>query len=447
MGIRFRIFVITFFSIGLGILIAYIYSLNSTTSLLAVISLIFLAAIASIYFANFALKSINELEAAISKIAGGKTKRKYIKAIPVDNSEFRGVAKNISQISENLKKQINLIAKQRDQFGSVLDDLGEGVIVANGNGDIKYENEQFAQILNLDEVNGKNIQDLNIKSLNYLFRRSKKKKRDDIEFEIELEDKSTRLVLATINQSKNTKEFIIVAHDVTQLRRFDSMRRDFISNLSHELRTPVSVIRANSETLIDGALEDKKQAKIFAKAILHNSERLSDMVSSLLDLTRIEYGELKLNFQNINLNEFIENFILSISNLAKKKNINIQYKPTHIGDINADPQAIERILNNLVDNAIKYSNEDSEIIISSSNDSGDHIKVMVEDNGPGISDEDQSYIFGRFYRTASARATDNQGSGLGLAIVKHLVNSLNGEVGIDSVPGKGSVFWFTVPKL
>ena len=447
MGIRFRIFIITFFSIGLGILIAYIYSLNSTTSLLAVISLIFLAAIASIYFANFALKSINELEAAISKIAGGKTKRKYIKAIPVDNSEFRGVAKNISQISENLKKQINLIAKQRDQFGSVLDDLGEGVIVANGNGDIKYENEQFAQILNLDEVNGKNIQDLNIKSLNYLFRRSKKKKRDDIEFEIELEDKSTRLVLATINQSKNTKEFIIVAHDVTQLRRFDSMRRDFISNLSHELRTPVSVIRANSETLIDGALEDKKQAKIFAKAILHNSERLSDMVSSLLDLTRIEYGELKLNFQNINLNEFIENFILSISNLAKKKNINIQYKPTHIGDINADPQAIERILNNLVDNAIKYSNEDSEIIISSSNDSGDHIKVMVEDNGPGISDEDQSYIFGRFYRTALARATDNQGSGLGLAIVKHLVNSLNGEVGIDSVPGKGSVFWFTVPKL
>tara|TARA_B100000530_G_C15933005_1_gene477738 strand:- start:2061 stop:3404 length:1344 start_codon:yes stop_codon:yes gene_type:complete len=447
MGIRFRIFVITFFSIGLGILIAYIYSLNSTISLLAVISLFFLAAIASIYFANFALKSINELEAAISKIAGGKTKRKYIKAIPVDNTEFRGVAKNISQISENLKKQINLIAKQRDQFGSVLDDLGEGVIVANENGDIKYENEQFGQILNLDEVNGKNIQDLNIKSLDYLFRRSKKKKRDDIEFEIELEDKSTRLVLATINQSKNTKEFIIVAHDVTQLRRFDSMRRDFISNLSHELRTPVSVIRANSETLIDGALEDKKQAKIFAKAILHNSERLSDMVSSLLDLTRIEYGELKLNFQNINLNEFIENFILSISNLSKKKNINIHYKPTHIGDINADPQAIERILNNLVDNAIKYSKEDSEVIISSSNDSGDYIKVMVEDNGPGISDEDQSYIFGRFYRTASARATDNQGSGLGLAIVKHLVNSLNGEVGIDSVPGKGSVFWFTVPKF
>ena len=433
---------------GLGVLFSYIISSNSNISLLLIALFLFIAATtASAFFANFTYKNIRELETATSKIAGGKTKKRYINALPVDSIEFGGVARSISQISENLKNKINLIAKQRDQFGSVLDDLGEGIIVADINGDITFENEQFSQIMNLNEVNGMNIEDLKIKSLDNLFRRSKKKKRADIEFEIELNASSTRWVLATMNQSKTTNEFIMVVHDITQLRRFDSMRRDFISNLSHELRTPVSVIRANSETLIDGALEDKKQAKVFAKAILHNSERLSDMVSSLLDLTRIEYGELKLNFQNINLNEFIENFILSISNLSKKKNINIQYKPTHIGDINADPQAIERILNNLVDNAIKYSKEDSKILISTSNDSDDHIRVMVEDNGPGISDEDQDYIFGRFYRTASARATDNQGSGLGLAIVKHLVNSLNGEVGIDSVPGKGSVFWFTIPKF
>ena len=224
------------------------------------------------------------------------------------------------------------------------------------------------------------------------------------------------------------------------------MRRDFISNLSHELRTPVSVIRANSETLIDSALEDKKQAKVFAKAILHNSERLSDMVSSLLDLTRIEYGELKLNFKKIDLNEFINNFIISISSLAKKKDINIKFQSNHKGDIYADPQAIERIMNNLIDNAIKYSEKGSEILVITKNDSDSFIKVMIEDSGSGISDEDQDFIFSRFYRTASARATDNQGSGLGLAIVKHLVNSLNGEVGIDSVPEKGSVFWFTVPK-
>ena len=104
-------------------------------------------------------------------------------------------------------------------------------------------------------------------------------------------------------------------------------------------------------------------------------------------------------------------------------------------------------MNNLVDNAIKYSDIGSEVNIITSSDSDNYIKVMVQDNGSGISDEDQDFIFSRFYRTASARATDNQGSGLGLAIVKHLVNSLNGEVGIDSIPGKGSVFWFTVPRV
>ena len=111
-------------------------------------------------------------------------------------------------------------------------------------------------ILNKNELIGKKITDLNIKSLNYLLKRAKKKKRADIEFEIELNDRSTRWVLATMNQSKTTKEFILVVHDITQLRRFSSMRRDFISNVSHELRTPVSVIRANSETLVDGALDD-----------------------------------------------------------------------------------------------------------------------------------------------------------------------------------------------
>ncbi len=237
-----------------------------------------------------------------------------------------------------------------------------------------------------------------------------------------------------------------MVHDITQLRSLDSMRRDFISNLSHELRTPVSVIRANSETLIDGAIEDKIQARIFAKAILHNAERLSDMVSSLLDLSRIEYGELKLNFEEINLDLFIQNYIQSIANLSKKKGINIIYKPKHKGTVNADLQAIERIMNNLIDNAIKYSENGSDITILTSNESDNYIKVMVKDTGEGISDEDKNHIFSRFYRTASARATDNQGSGLGLAIVKHLVNNLNGEVGIESKPQEGSIFWFTLPK-
>ena len=431
---------------GIGILFSNIISSNSDISLLVVtLSLFIVATIASLLFINFSYQNISNLEALASKIADGRTKKRYIKALKEDSGEFGNVALSISKISENLKDKINQIAKQRDQFGSVLDDLGEGIVVTNQDGDITFENDQFSQILNLKNVSGQNIKDLGIKSLGYLFRRSKKRKRADIEFEIELNDNSNRWVLATINQSKTTKEYILVVHDITQLRSLDSMRRDFISNLSHELRTPVSVIRANSETLIDSALDDKKQAKIFAKAILHNAERLTDMVSSLLDLSRIEYGELKLNFEQLDLDLFFKRYIESISTLSKKKNINILFNPQHQGTINADFQAFERIMNNLVDNAIKYSEKDSQIIISTCNESDEYIKIMVEDSGEGISSEDKDHIFSRFYRTASARATDNQGSGLGLAIVKHLVNSLNGEVGVQNSESKGSIFWFTVP--
>jgi len=446
MGYRLRTFLIVFISIGIGILFSNIISSNQEISLLLVVlSLFIVATIASLIFINFSYKNISNLEALASKIAQGRTKKRYIKALKEDSGEFGDVASSISKISENLKDTINQIAKQRDQFGSVLDDLGEGIVVTNQNGDITFENDQFSQILNLKNVSGSNIKDLGIKSLGYLFRRSKKRKRADIEFEIELNDNSNRWVMATINQSKTTKEYILVVHDITQLRSLDSMRRDFISNLSHELRTPVSVIRANSETLLDSALDDKKQAKIFAKAILHNAERLTDMVSSLLDLSRIEYGELKLNFEELELDRFFNKFILSISTLSKKKNINILYKPQHQGSVIVDYQAFERIMNNLVDNAIKYSDADSEIVISTLNETDEYIKVMVEDSGEGISSEDKDHIFSRFYRTASARATDNQGSGLGLAIVKHLVNSLNGEVGVQNSKSKGSIFWFTVP--
>jgi len=223
------------------------------------------------------------------------------------------------------------------------------------------------------------------------------------------------------------------------------MRRDFISNLSHELRTPVSVIMANSETLLNGALDNKKDAKIFAKAILHNSERLSSMVSDLIDLSRIEYGDLKLNIKGIDFNDFMESFLVSMKSVAKKRDIELKYNPDHQGLLSADTQALERIMNNLLDNAYKYSDEGTLVEVSTK-DQGKMIKVMVADSGVGVSDEDQEHIFDRFYRTASARASDNKGSGLGLAIVKNLINSLNGEVGITPKKTSGSIFWFTIPK-
>ena len=401
--------------------------------------------IASGVSANYLYSNIQELANVASNISKGKTISDDINALPTQrDDEFGTVARSISQLSEDLKNQIKIIAKQRDQFGLVLDDLGEGIIVTNKKGKVVFTNEQASVILNTENLFDKNIKEFDVPALNYLFKRVKNKKRADIEFEIEINRRTTKWVLGSMNQSKTTGQFILVLHDITQLRQLNSMRRDFISNLSHELRTPVSVIRANSETLLDGALEDKQEAKIFSKAILHNAERLTSMVSDLIDLSRIDYGDLKLNIVEVNLDNFIKSFIDSMKSVMKKKDIYIEYQPRHKKNIMADVQALERVMNNLIDNAFKYSPKGSVIEISTITNNN-HIKINVADQGSGISEIDQEYIFDRFYRTASARASENKGSGLGLAIVKNLINSLNGEVGVSNRPEGGSIFWFTLP--
>jgi len=424
-----------------------IQSLDLSILLVAMVALL-VATIASGVAANYTYTSIAELANAASNLAGGSLKKSAIKALPTERvDEFGNVARSISQISEDLKSQISLLAKQRDQFGLVLDDLGEGIMVANKKGEITYCNEQFLLILSKNDVIGQEIKDLEIKSIQSLYKKTKRTKSADIEFEIANQDRSTKWILASMNQSKTTKEFILVIHDITQLRQLSSMRRDFISNVSHELRTPVSVIRANSETLLQGALDDKKQAKVFSKAILHNSERLTEMVSDLLDLSRIEHGELKLIIEETDLKLSIDEVIDSLSHLGKKKNISIICNcPNKSQYVLADKKALERILTNLVDNAFKYSEENSVIEIATKTKQKDeNIIVTVTDSGKGISDEDKLLIFDRFFRTAEARASEKKGSGLGLAIVKNLVNSLNGDVGVKNAPKKGSQFWFSLP--
>ncbi|EKO36971.1 GHKL domain protein [SAR86 cluster bacterium SAR86E] len=421
-----------------------ITSLGNSISLIVVVGLI-VAILASILAGDYIRSSFVELERAASEISAGSYKKKNFASLPTKRSdEIGSMARNISTISLNLKDQISLIAKQRDQFGLVLDGLGEGIMVLKEDGEITYRNDQILQIFDLDEILNKSIHDLNIQPLSHMFKKALKKGKYDSEFEIDTEEDSTRWILAHMNKAKATKELILVVHETTQLREMDSMRRDFVSNLSHELRTPVSVIKANSETLLDGALENPKDAKTFSKAILHNADRLSEMVTSLIDLSRIEYGDLKFVIESLVLNQIIETVISSYSTMAKRKNIQLLFNRQTDIEVTGDSKAIERVLNNLIDNAFKYSPEDSVIEVQARKQ-GDFVKVSVMDAGIGVPDEEKRFVFQRFYRTAKARANEKQGSGLGLAIVRNLVNNLKGEVGVESRRDGGSEFWFTVP--
>ena len=419
-------------------------SLENSMTLIIVVALI-VAILASVIAGNYIRESLMDLERAASDISDGSYKKKDLESLPVKRrDEIGSMARNISTISTNLKNQISLIAKQRDQFGSVLDGLGEGIMVCDQNGLITFRNDQIMQILGLDEIINKSINDIDIPALSRMYKKAQKKGKFDSEFELETGEDDTRWILAHMNKAKSTQELILVVHETTQLRQMDSMRRDFISNLSHELRTPVSVIKANSETLLDGALENKKDAKIFSKAILHNADRLSEMVTSLIDLSRIEYGELKFVIEKIVLNQIVESVVLAFKNKAKRKNIQVVFERQSDVTVNSDAKAIERVLNNLLDNAFKYSPENS-IIQISLRKQGEAIRLAVIDQGEGVAEEDQDLVFKRFFRTASARANTQQGSGLGLAIVKNLVYNLQGDVGVESRPEGGSEFWFTIP--
>ena len=419
-------------------------TLDNSITLIVVVSLI-VAIIASLLAGDYTRESLVELEEVVSKISTGTYKKKNIKALPIQRKdEIGSMARNISSISLDLKNQISLIAKQRDQFGAVLDDLGEGIMVISNEGIITFCNDQILEIFELEDVIGKRVVDLGILPLKNLFKQASERGKYDVEFELETQADDTRWILAHMNKSKTTKELILVVHETTHLRQMDSMRRDFISNLSHELRTPVSVIKANSETLLDGALSNQKDAKTFSKAILHNADRLSEMVTSLIDLSRIEYGELKFVIETVFLNEIIEIVTSSFKNISKRKNIELRYAPQAELSVQGDAKAIERILNNLIDNAFKYSPENSLIEIKVQKQS-EFIRISVLDSGEGISLEDQQLVFRRFYRTAKARANTKQGSGLGLAIVRNLVSNLQGEVGVETRKEGGSEFWFTIP--
>ncbi len=423
-----------------------ISSLNISIFLIGAVAFV-VSFIASALIFNYTYRSLSELEDAISSLSVNPLKNNDIEASQNEKTgEFDNVARSISQISEVLKSQVKLIAKQRNQFGSVLDDLGEGVIVFNHLSHITYNNDKALQILNLkNDINNLTIESLAIKPITNLYEIASKKKKANKEFEIDMGNGSTRWVLGSINQSNSANQYILVVHDITQLRKLDSMRRDFVSNVSHELRTPVSVIRANSETLLSGALDNKEDAEVFSKAILHNAERLTEMVSDLIDLSRIEYGEVKLNFEPVNINRSILGALDSIKGLASKKEISLIFEEYEDMFVWVDTNAIERILINLLDNAIKYSPQKSSVKVNVIN--GDkHLEVNVIDSGKGIDDTDKKRIFGRFYRTAQARASDKTGSGLGLAIVKNLAHSLNGDVGVRNSDSGGCNFWFTIPK-
>nr|WP_276603245.1 ATP-binding protein [Nannocystis pusilla] len=233
-------------------------------------------------------------------------------------------------------------------------------------------------------------------------------------------------------------------HDVTEIRRLERVRRDFVANVSHELRTPVSIIRANAETLLDGAIEKPEVARRFLDAQLRSADRLAALVADLLEISRIEAGTYEISPDEIELEPIVAHTIDEVERLAQEKHIEITSDVPEDMTVWADEQALEQVLLNLIDNAVKYTPTGGKIVVRAKK-RDDMVRIEVEDNGPGIEARHRARVFERFYRVDKGRSREVGGTGLGLAIVKHLAEAMEGQVGVEPAEPQGSLFWLTLP--
>jgi len=239
---------------------------------------------------------------------------------------------------------------------------------------------------------------------------------------------------------------VLVFHNVTDLRRLENIRREFVSNVSHELKTPLTAIQAYAETLLDGALEDPEHRVRFVERIGEQANRLDALIQDLLRLARIESGENVFDVRSVAIKPVVEACIEEHSAVAQSKAQRLSAEAS-TAELNvlADEEGLHTILSNLIDNAVKYTQEAGTIAVRWRAENGAAV-IEVEDNGPGIPAEHQPRIFERFYRVDRARSRDVGGTGLGLSIVKHLVQEFGGGIEIRSQPGQGTTFAVRLPR-
>jgi two-component system phosphate regulon sensor histidine kinase PhoR len=241
----------------------------------------------------------------------------------------------------------------------------------------------------------------------------------------------------------------VVVHDTTDLRTVERLRQDFVANVSHELKTPLSVIKSSVEALADGAAEEPDARVMFLTQVTREADRLEELIQDLLSLARIESGNMGLEPQTIVLDRAITDCVERHQARAEVKTLTMVERPPADAPADvaawADPDALRQVMDNLVDNAIKYTPNGGRITVRWGA-TADMVNFEVADTGVGISEADLPRVFERFYRVDKARSRDVGGTGLGLAIVKHLVQVMKGQVKVTSKVGKGTTFRVTLPR-
>lgn len=384
----------------------------------------------------------------LAHIVGRMEKRDFTqRAKSSAEDEFLAIAEAIDGLAATMSRTLGELEAERDLLGTVLQGMQEGVLLVGEDGRIAVVNPALRDMLLLgaDCVGKYPLEVLRNADLKRLLDQARNQG-TPVTGEVELSGiKPRRLRVRAAPLAVETGGILTVFVDMTEVRRLETIRRDFVANVSHELRTPVTAIRSASETIRGAASRDPAAAMRFLDIIERNAERLQHLVEDLLDLSRIESKEFRLNLEKVELDSFIPYVLSLLRERAEKKRIPLHaHIAPDVPPVFVDRRGLEQVLSNLVDNAVKYCPAGAEVRVRANLTEGG-VRIAVEDTGPGIEEKHLARIFERFYRIDAGRSRDVGGTGLGLSIVKHLVEAFGSSVGVDSAPGKGCTFYFSLP--
>jgi two-component system, OmpR family, phosphate regulon sensor histidine kinase PhoR len=365
------------------------------------------------------------------------------------HDELSGLGRALDRLAGSLATTLGELRAERDLQRRILEAMHEGVVVIDRDGRIVLVNPALRStlLLGADSIGKLLIETVRHAELDTLVERAREAP-DDPPVEIELPGlKPRRLLVQAAPLSGDDQGLLLVFVDVTELRRLESLRRDFVANASHELRTPIAAVRSATETLQTGALEDPIAANRFLDIIERNCQRLQSLVEDMLELSKLESNEFRLKRERVDLQRVVPLVLALFRERAEKKGVRLGAElAASLPAVEGDPRAVEHVLSNLVDNAVKYCPSGTRIMVSAVGDEG-RVRLVVADNGPGIAPEHLPRVFERFYRVDAGRSRDLGGTGLGLSIVKHMVEAMRGKVSVESAVGKGSTFVVSLQRM
>ncbi|MEK7742567.1 MAG: ATP-binding protein [Nitrospirota bacterium] len=406
-------------------------------------------------------RTIEEIAAFLREVTAGNFKtRLFLK----EKGEIGELAKNINTMAHEFKIRLERSNENRHRMEELLKNMHDGFMLLDAKGKVLICNPTAKKVFGVErDIEGRPLLEV-IRNVGLTdIMKKVTDKEESVVQEIEIEYPKELYLMATAApfyyppQSENVSGVMLSFHDITRLRQLEDMRKDFVANVSHEIKTPITAIKGFAETLIAGAIDDRENALRFLQTIKNHSERLNSLVEDLLTLSRIELGDIKIEKAAVSLDDVIDTVFTTLRNKAEINGIYLRKEiPENLGEIKADRNRLVQILLNLVDNGIKFTDtggitvkirssklkvksgeKDAELLTQNSK-LADFLEISVEDTGIGIPQKHLPRLGERFYRVDSSRSRELGGTGLGLAIVKHLVNAHGWEMKIESAQGKGT---------